>query len=71
MLIKTHWAAREKCTLPTCYKLRQYFISINLCEGISVGLETDFYHFERIDDNGLSQASAKPCYRQRLEGRWT
>lgn len=70
-LTQNHWASGEMSTLQTLYKLRQYFISINLFEGISVGLETDFHHFERIDDNSLSQACAEPCCRQRLEGRWT
>lgn len=48
-----------------------FFFSINLFEGVSVGLETDFHHLERVDDNRLSQARAEPRYRQRLEGRWT
>lgn len=59
------------CTLLTNYKLGLYFISVNLFEGISVGLETDFHHLERIDDNSLSQAWAEPCNRQRLGRRWT
>lgn len=70
-LTQNHWASTEMCTLPRLYKLKLYFISINLFEGISVCLETDFHHFERIDDNSLSQAGAKPCYRQCLEERWT
>lgn len=43
----------------------------NLGEGVSVGLQADFHHFERIDDNGLRQACAEPRHGQRLEGRWT
>ena len=55
-LTQNHWASGEMSTLQTLYKLRPYFISINLFEGISVGLETDFHHLKRIDDKSLSQA---------------
>lgn len=39
----------------------------NLFEGISVGLQADFHHLERVDDNGFSQACAQTCDRQRLQ----
>lgn len=55
----------------TFYKLNAYFVPLYLFEGISVGLQTDFHHFEWIDNNSLSQAWAEACCRQCLEGRWT
>lgn len=39
----------------------------NLFEGISVGLQADFHHLERVDDNSFSQACAQTCDRQRLQ----
>lgn len=43
----------------------------DLFEGVSVGLQADFHHLERVDDNSFSQACAQTCDRQRLqeEGR--
>lgn len=43
-----------------------FSVSGHLFERISVGLETDFDHFERVHNNGLSQAWAKTGCRQRL-----
>lgn len=39
----------------------------NLFEGISVGLQADFHHLERVDDNSFSQACSQTCDRQRLQ----
>lgn len=39
----------------------------HLFEGVPVGLQADFHHLERVDDNSLSQACAQTCDRQRLQ----
>lgn len=44
---------------------------INLLESVPVGLQADFHHLERIDDDRLGQARAEPGCRQRLEARGT
>lgn len=47
------------------------FACKHLFEGISVGLQADFHHLERVHDNSFRQASAEAGHGQRLQGRPT
>lgn len=42
----------------------------HLFEGISVGLQADFHHLERVHDNSFRQASAEAGHGERLHRRW-
>lgn len=58
----TRWGKSGEKTFLTCR---------HLVEGISVGLQADFHHLERVHDDSFRQASAQAGHRERLQGRQT